>query len=113
MKQCEAVRVLQREWKPSNCIEQVGERKYYALISNKCLKSDKALSYALKPPEELLRLMKYDDEIQVGIKVCAKTMYKNDICRSLYYSASKQNHITSRASYNSRLNKQFKKPNRL
>ena len=65
LKHCKALRVLQRKWKPSIYTERVGESRYYALISNKCLKGDKALSYALKPPKELLRMMKYDDEIQV------------------------------------------------
>ena len=78
-------------------IEQVGESKYYVEIRNKWLKGNKALSYVLKPPKELLRLMKYDDEIHVGIEVCAIIMYNNSICRSHYYASSKQNKITSRA----------------
>ena len=57
LKQCKALRVLQRKWKPS-IFEREGESIYYVLISNICLKGDKALSYALKPPKELLRMMK-------------------------------------------------------
>ena len=68
------------------------------LISNICLKGDKALSYVLKPPKELLRMLKYDEEIQVGIEVSSKIMYHNNICRCRYYASSKQNKITSRAS---------------
>ena len=68
------------------------------LISNTCLKGDKALSYALKPPKELLRMMKYDEEIKVGIEVSSKIMYNNNICNCSYYASSKQNKIISRAS---------------
>ena len=98
LKQCDALRELQRKWKPSIYTERVGESRYYVEIRNKCLKGDKALSYALKPPKELLRMMKYDDEIQVGIEVSSKIMYHNNICRCRYYSSSKQNKISSRAS---------------
>ena len=96
-KQCKALRVLQRKWKPS-IFEREGESRYYVLISNICLKGDKALSYALKPPKELLRMMKYDEEIKVGIEVSSKIMYNNNICNCSSYASSKQNKITSRAS---------------
>ena len=79
LKQCKALRALQRKWKPSIYTEQVGESRYFGLISNKCLKGDKALSYVLKPPKELLIMMKYDDEIQVRIEVSSKIMYYNNI----------------------------------
>ena len=98
LKQCDALRELRRKWKPSIYIEQVGESKYYVEIRNKCLKGDKALSYALKPPKELLGLLKYDDEIQVGIEVSSKIMYNNNFCNRRSYSSSKQNKISSRAS---------------
>ena len=53
----------------------------------------------LKPPKELLRLMKYDEEIQIGIEVRSKIMYnRNNICNCRSYASSKQNKITSRAS---------------
>ena len=68
------------------------------MLSNKCLKGDKALSYALKPPKELLRMMKYDDEMQVGIEVSSKIMYNTNICSCRSYSSSKQNKFSSRAS---------------
>ena len=97
LKQCKALRVLQRKWKPS-IFEREGESRYYVLISNICLKGDKALSYALKPPKELLRMMKYDEEIKVGIEVSSSIMYKNNICNCSSYASSKQNKITSRAS---------------
>ena len=95
-KQCKALRVLQREWKPS-IFEREGESRYYVLISNICLKGDKALSDALKPPKELLRMMKYDEEIKVGIEVSSKNMYNNNICNCSCYASSTQNKITSRA----------------
>ena len=98
LKQCKALRVLQRKWKPFIYTGRVGESRYYALISNKCLKGDKALSYALKPPKELLRMMKHDEEIKVGIEVSSKIMYNNNICNCRSYSSSKQNKISSRAS---------------
>ena len=99
LKQCKALRVLQRKWKPSIFErEGEGESRYYVLISNICLKGDKALSYALKPPKELLRVMKYDEEIKVGIEISSKIMYRNNICNCSYYASSEQNKITSRAS---------------
>ena len=99
LKQCKALRVLQRKWKPFIHTGRVGESRYYALVSNKCLKGDKALSYVLKPPKELLRMMKYDEEIGVGIEVSSKIMYNNNnICNCRSYSSSKQNRISSRAS---------------
>ena len=97
LKQCKALRVLQRKWKPS-IFEREGESRYYVLISNICLKGDKALSYALKPPKELLRMVKYDEEIKVGIEVSSKIRYRNNICNCSYYASSKQNKIRSRAS---------------
>ena len=105
---CE-VKVLQRKWKPSIYTERVGESKYYAEMRNKCLKGDKALSYALKPSKELLSLMKYDDEIMVGIEVSAKHMYHNNICRSAIIH--QVNRITSQVErhYKFILNKQLKK----
>ena len=51
-----------------------------------------------KPPKELLRLMKYDEEIKIGIEVSSQIMYTNNICNCLSYASSKQNKITSRAS---------------
>ena len=89
--------VIQRKWKPS-IFEREGESRYYVLISNICLKGDKALSYALKPPKELLRMVKYDEEMKVGIEVSSKIMYRNIICNCSYYASSKQNKIRSRAS---------------
>ena len=53
------------------------------------MKGDKALSYALKPPKELLRMMKYDEEIKVGIEVSSNIMYKNRICNCSSYASSK------------------------
>ena len=41
-------------------------------------------------------MMKYDDEIQVGIEVSSTIVHKS-ICNSRSYLLSKQNKITSRA----------------
>ena len=43
------------------------------------LKGEKALSYALKPPKELLRLMNYDENVMVGKEASASIIYDNHI----------------------------------
>ena len=43
-------------------------------------------------------MMKYNEEIKVGIEVSSKNMNKNNMCNCSSYASSKQNKITSRAS---------------
>ena len=43
-------------------------------------------------------MVKYDEEIKVGIEVSSTIMYNNNICNCSSYASSKQNKITSRAS---------------
>ena len=84
LKKCDALRELQRKWKPSISIRrrETPEKSitsYNHEIHNKKLKGDKAFSYALNPSEKFMNLIRYSDEIQIKMHVRVKLLYDSVI----------------------------------
>ena len=87
LKQCDALRELQRKWKPSISNDVVSRRKtpeksittYNHEIHNKKLKGDKAFSYALNPSEKFMNLIRYSNDINIKMHVRVKLNYDSVI----------------------------------
>ena len=102
LKQCDALRELQRKWKPSISNDVVSRRKtpeksittYNHEIHNKKLKGDKAFSYALNPSEKFMKLIRYTDEIKINMYVGVKMNY--DTCIGKCNMVSNQYIMTSK-----------------
>ena len=76
LKQCDALKELQRKWKPSISNDVVSRRKtpeksittYNHEIHSKTFKGDKALSYALNPSEKFMSLIRYSSPKSLFLK---------------------------------------------